>query len=246
MWRIIVSASVGFLTSFLSHAQIKKQFFIEQNEAFNKVEINFNTKSGVCYIRPSQHNIPLSIYSNQDFDDYEHTFSKEVNNKVCQVDLSLKDKNSDNLSRSISNQVFSSSAEEYDKIWKIYLSQNTPYRLNLNYGIGTANIDLSGLSVEHLKVHSGNADVNIDYGSGIGNIIKMDTFLVRVDLGSVNIRNMSLSNARHVLADVGFGNLFLDYSESELLPQRYTRQCRRREPYRDDSRRQCARAGKNK
>ncbi|MDH5366317.1 MAG: hypothetical protein OEW67_04975 [Cyclobacteriaceae bacterium] len=214
MWRIIVSVSAGIAISFFSSAQVKKQFFIEQSENFGKVEMKFVTKSGLCYVKPSQHDIPLSIYSNQDFDDYEHSFTKEIENEICYVDLSLTDKSSDNLSRSISYQMFASNKSEKDKIWKVYLSQETTYRLNFNYGIGDAYIDLSGLSIENLKVYSVNADVNIDYMSTLGNQIDMDTFFVKVDLGSIDIKKMNLSNAKTVLADVGFGNLSLDYSNT--------------------------------
>ncbi len=213
MWKILVLTGVMFLPAIYGVAQIKKQFSIEPNDAFEKVEVTFMTKSGVCYIKPSQHDTPLSIYSNQDFDDYEHSFSKNIVDKTCFVDLSLTDKNSDDLSKSISNRMFSTSSKDKHKIWKIYLSETTPYSLDLKYGMGEAFIDLSGLSIETLKVNSGNADVNIGFMSGLGNQVTMDTFLVKVDLGSVNVNRMSLSKSKLVIADVGFGNLYLDYND---------------------------------
>lgn len=213
MWRTFLSIGVGVIITFFSSAQVKKQFFIDSNTGFEKLDMKFMTKSGTCYIKPSQHEIPLSIYSNQDFDDYEHSFNKKIENNICFVDLALTDKYSDNLSRSISFQMFKTESATSDKMWKVYLSQSTPYRLDFNYGIGDAYIDLSGLSIENLKVNSGNADVNIDYISTLGNQVEMDTFFVKVDLGSVDIRKMNLSNAKMVLADVGFGNLSLNYSD---------------------------------
>ena len=45
----------------------------------------------------------------------------------------------------------------------------------------------------------------------------MDTFYVKVDLGSVNARNMSLTRTKCVVADVGFGNLLLDFSASPTV-----------------------------
>lgn len=213
MRKILVSIGVIFLPTMWGVAQIKKQFSIEPSKEFDKVEMKFMTKSGVCYIKPSQHEMPLSIYSNQDFDDYEHTFSKDITNKTCFVDLSLTDKNSDDLSRSISHSVFRSSDEAKHKMWKVYLSNTTSYGLDLHYGMGEAFIDLSGLSIGSLKVNSGNADVNIGFMSGLGNQIVMDTFLVNVDLGSVNVSKMSMSKSKLVIADVGFGNLYLDYND---------------------------------
>ena len=213
MWRTFVSISAGVVLSLVCSGQVKKQFYIESNTSFEKLDMKFSTKSGVCYVKPSQHDIPLSVYSNQDFDDYEHSFNKSIEKGTCFVDLQLTDKDSDNLSRSISYQMFKSEGETEDKMWKVYLSQATPYRLNFNYGMGDARIDLSGLSVENLKVYSGNADVNIDYLSSLGNQVEMDTFFVKVDLGTVDVKKMNLSKAKAIMADVGFGNLYLDFTD---------------------------------
>lgn len=213
MRKILVSIGIITLPALLGVAQVKKQFSIEKSNEFEKVEMKFMTKSGICYIKPSQHDSPLSIYSNQDFSEYEHTFSKRISDKTCFVNLSLTDKNSDDLSKSISYKMFNSSDKDKHKMWKLYLSNTTHYDLDLNYGIGEAFIDLSGLSVENLKINSGNADVNIGFMSGLGNQIVMDTFLVKVDLGSVNVQKMSMSKSKLVIADIGFGNLYLDYND---------------------------------
>jgi len=213
MRKFLVSIGIVLIPTIWGVAQIKKQFSIEPSSEFERVEMKFMTKSGMCYIKPSQHDAPLSIYSNQDFDDYEHTFKKSIVDRTCFVDLSLTDKNSDDLSKSISSRMFNSSDKGKHKMWKVYLTDNTPYSLDLNYGMGEAFIDLSGLSIEKLKVNSGNADVNIGFMSGLGNQVLMDTFFVKVDLGSVNVQKMNLSKSKLVMADIGFGNLYLDYND---------------------------------
>ena len=40
----------------------------------------------------------------------------------------------------------------------------------------------------------------------------MDTFFVKVDLGSLNVKQLNLSRSKVVIAEVGFGNIFLDFS----------------------------------
>ena len=80
-----------------------------------------------------------------------------------------------------------------DKVWKMYLTDTKPYFLELNYGVGNANIDLSGLAIKNLKIITGSADVNVGYYSALENQIDMDTFFVKVDLGSVNVKNLNLS-----------------------------------------------------
>jgi hypothetical protein len=45
----------------------------------------------------------------------------------------------------------------------------------------------------------------------------MDTFFVKVDLGSINVKNINLSRSRFVQADVGFGNMTLDFSNKPMV-----------------------------
>jgi hypothetical protein len=88
----------------------------------------------------------------------------------------------------------------------------------LNYAVGDARVDLSDLPVEKLKISSGSADVKVEYMENRPNLIEMDSFLVKVDLGSLTINKMNCSKARTVIADVGFGALLVDYSKALDLP----------------------------
>ena len=45
----------------------------------------------------------------------------------------------------------------------------------------------------------------------------MDTFSVKVDMGSLNARNLNLAKSKVVLAEVGFGNMFLDFSNKPTI-----------------------------
>lgn len=103
-----------------------------------------------------------------------------------------------------------------NKLWKMYLTDSKPYFLELNYGVGNAHVDLSGLAIRKLKINTGSADVNVGYTS-LENQVDMDSFLVKVDLGSLNIKNLNLSRTRYMVADVGFGNMTLDFGEITLV-----------------------------
>jgi hypothetical protein len=83
--------------------------------------------------------------------------------------------------------------------------------------VGNANVDLSGLAVKNLKINTGSADVNIGYYSGLENTIEMDTFFVKVDVGSLTAKNLSLAKTKYLVADVGFGNVLLDLSTTPLI-----------------------------
>jgi hypothetical protein len=209
----ILILGVGLISSTLSFAQVRKQFSIENNNAIEKIDLDFGVNSGSCYIKPSQSDELLTVYGTQEYDSYSHSFNKELSGSVCKINLKLEDNKSADLSQSISNRMFGNAKNESENIWKLFLSKDKIYDLNLNYGIGMADIDLSGLAIERVKINTGSADVNIGYLTAKNNQVEMDTFYVKVDLGSVNVRNLNLSKSKHVIAEIGFGDLSLDFSD---------------------------------
>ncbi|MEJ0054894.1 MAG: hypothetical protein WDN75_04145 [Bacteroidota bacterium] len=79
---------------------------------------------------------------------------------VCFIRLSLEQEGQRGVSKKISYQVFGGSEERLsDKFWKVYLTDTKPYSLDLDYGLGNANVDLSGLAIKKLKINTGSADV---------------------------------------------------------------------------------------
>src|SRR5450432_68402 len=135
--------------------QIKKQFSVENTEKCSRVELCLKAKTGNCFIRPSQNADLLDIYSNQDLEEYNHTFSNELKGKTCMVKLALEQESERGVGQKISYKVFGSGEKVSDKFWKVYLTNEKPYSLDLTYGLGNANIDLSGLGIEKLKINTG-------------------------------------------------------------------------------------------
>lgn len=211
----------GVLLAGMAVGQVRKQFAVENTDACESIKLHIKSNSGNCYIKPSQNTDILNVFSNQSEESFSHNFTKMVNGKVCEVKLSLEEQNEEGFSQSISSRVFSASETNVrvntssdHKFWKMYITDTKPYALEMNYGFGNAHVDLSGLSIKKLKINSGSADVNVAYLSGIENQVEMDTFLVKVDLGSVDVKNLSLAKTKYLLADVGFGNISLDFSDS--------------------------------
>jgi hypothetical protein len=196
--------------------QMKKQFTVEDAPACENIRLHLKANSGNCFIKPSQNPEILNVFSNQDEASFSHDFRKEIKGHTCEVSLNLEEAQSAGISHSISANLWGSDKEDNDRIWKMYLSEAKPYVLELNYGVGNANIDLSGLSIKKLKINTGSANVNVGYSS-MENQVDMDTFYVKVDLGSVNVRNLNLSRTRYMLADVGFGSMQLDFSDRPLV-----------------------------
>jgi hypothetical protein len=217
MWRsIILVLSTSALAIGVS-AQVKKQFSVEKTQECNKVVLKLRAKTGNCFIRPSQNEDVLNVYSNQDVEEYGHSFSNEVIGKTCSVKLSLEQENMPGVGHRISYRVFGADERPTDKFWKVYLAESTPYILDLDYGLGNADIDLSGLTIEKLKINTASADVNISYNSQVENKITMDTFCVKVDMGSLNARHLNLARSKVVLAEVGFGNMYLDFGNKPTI-----------------------------
>lgn len=215
--RSILLALVTSAVAFGVSAQMKKQFSVEKIQECDKVVLKLRAKTGNCFIRPSQNEDILNVYSNQDVEEYGHSFSNEVIGKICSVKLSLEQENMPGVGHKISYRVFGADERPTDKFWKVYLSESTPYILDLDYGLGNANIDLSGLSVEKLKINAGSADVNINYITEVGNTITMDTFFVKVDMGTLNARHLNLARSKVLVAEVGFGNMMLDFSKKPTV-----------------------------
>lgn len=217
MVKLLSLALMGSSFAFGVMGQIKKQFSVENVAHCENVQLHLKAKTGNCFIRPSQNSDLLNIYSNQELEEYGHSFSQEVKDQTCMVKLSLDQEGERGVGRKISYQVFGDNESAVlDKVWKVYLTEEKPYALDLDYGLGNANIDLSGLSISKLKIKTGSADVNVSYASGIENRVEMDTFFVKVDLGSVSVKQLNLSRSHVVLADVGFGNMMLDFSDTPL------------------------------
>ena len=218
MGKLLSTAAVVFSVSILySYGQIKKQFTVESPEDCQTVELHMKAKVGNCYIRPTQNADILNIYSNQDIEEYGHSFQKEMIGHTCFVRLNLETEGQKGVGQMISNQVFGSDEKVTEKLWKVYLTDSKSYSLDLVYGLGSANVDLSGLAVKKLKINTGSADVNVSYASGLENKVEMDTFFVKVDVGSLNVKQLNLSRAKVVLVDVGFGNMYLDFSNKPLV-----------------------------
>jgi hypothetical protein len=221
MLRKIWLTYCGVALAGLAFGQLKKQFTVEDIAACENIRLHVKANSGNCFIKPSQNSEILNVFSNQTENNYAHNFRKEVKGKTCEVLLNLEEMQSEGLSQTISTRFFGATEKPLsDKLWKMYLTDAKPYFLELNYGVGNANIDLSGLAIKKLKINTGSADVNVGYYSKLENQIDMDTFFVRVDLGSVNVKNLNMSRTRVMMADVGFGNMTLDFTNKPLVSNR--------------------------
>ena len=218
MLKTTLLALVGVMGTGVVVGQMKKQFAVENQKSCSTVNLHLRAKTGNCIIRPGQTTELLNFYSNQELEEYAHTFSNEVRNAVCYVRLALEHEGGSKVSKKISYQVLGKEENgSTEKLWKVYLTDKKPYSLDLDYGLGNANVDLSGLAISRLKINTGSANVNVSYETGIENKVDMDTFYVKVDLGSLHVNQINLSRSKFVVAEVSFGNMLLDFSDTPAI-----------------------------
>lgn len=214
MLRGILVFFTGLCCCCHCYGQLKKFYAVKNESSYDTIHFSLKATSGTCYIKPSYHTDPISIYGNPDFRDVNPTFYSDIKKGINHVDLNLEDYKKSGLSQTIAYNVFGSRDEDNMNLWKLYFNDQKVYNLNLNYGVGNANVNLSGLAVSKLKIETGSANVNVQYDHLKPNNCPMDTFLVKVDLGSIRAENVNLSKAKCIIADVGFGNAVLDFNEN--------------------------------
>lgn len=200
----------------MAYGQMKRQFSVENSPACQQVDLHVKANTGDCFIKAGHSSEILNVFSNQDQSSYSHQFRKEIVRTTCRVFLNFENTNAKGIGQTISTRMFGDDQPVDNKIWKMYLSDSKPYNLELDYGVGNAYVDLSGLAIKKLKINTGSADVNIGYSS-LENKVEMDTLSIKVDLGSLHVQNLNLSRTRYTSADVGFGNMTLDFSANPPL-----------------------------
>lgn len=180
--------------------------------SYDTVNFSLEAATGNCRIQSSDESGSLNIYGNPDLEKVNPSFKANIANNACNVNLALQEFKSSDISDGIFLAMLGGGATKTNNLWKILFDKEMIYNLDLNYGFGNADVDLNGTSVKNLKIKSGSADVLVDYSNREANMISMDTFQIKVDMGSLIARNIDCANADYVITNVGFGRAMLDFS----------------------------------
>lgn len=212
MLRVYLVVALVLVIVMNGHGQLKKFYTIKDDSSFDTIAFSLKATSGTCFLNPSDHQDPLTIFGNPSFSEVNPTFHTNVNNRTNKVNLFLEDYNQKGLSQAISYSMFGNEKSEKN-FWKVYMADKKIYNLDLKYGVGDAYVNLSNLAVSRFKIESGSANVKVLYDDSSVNKCPMDTFYVNVDVGNLVTKNVNKANAKVVIADVGFGSAILDFSE---------------------------------
>lgn len=213
MQKVLLLVAIVGIAGINALAQTKKHFTVQDDDSCEKVYFTLKAASGTCEIRTRKGDYPINIMGNHNEEYITSDFGQSHAGDVHNAWLNLKDNGNEGFGAKIS-KIIGRKTGDAENYWNIYFTDSKSYNLNLNYGVGKAYVDLSDIAVENLKISSGNAYVKVGYLSKLQNKTEMDTFMVSVDLGDVEIERLSLARAKNILAEVGFGSLLLNFDEA--------------------------------
>lgn len=194
-------------------AQITKEFKVEETRGYNLVHLDFNVYKGVSNIKKGMGSSPIHVFSKLAKVNILPSFSHNIHNQVLYAQLIHRNVESENLGKSLSYKLFSTTNEDFDHLWDIEMNSNYLYDLHFNFGIGKANLDLSNLPVSNCIIKTASADIKLDYSKKIANSVKMDTLMVTINMGSLDARNINFSNAKEMFFEINYGMLDMVFSE---------------------------------
>lgn len=197
----------------LTKAQITKEFKVEQKEGFNLVQLDFNVYKGISEIKRHKDESPLFVSCQLSKVNILPSFSYEIKNNALISSLVHRNVESENLGKSLSYKLFSSSNDDFDHTWKVGLNSHYLYSLNFHFGIGKAHFDLSHLPISNCIIRSASADIKLDYAQKMANSVKMDTMMVSINMGSLEANHLNLTNAKKMIFEANYGSLNLSISE---------------------------------
>jgi hypothetical protein len=193
-------------------AQFVKEYKVSERKGFELVYLNFSSYKSSTQLKRVITSDPIYIHGHLLKSNILPDFNYSIHDNILDASLVHKNVESDNLGKSITSKFFSDNTD-FDHSWDLGLGSNFLYDLDFNLGVGKANFDLSQIPISQLKIKSASSDVTIHYGSKIPNQVEMDTLLVTLNMGTVEVKDANFSNAKKVIIEVSYGKIDLNYSD---------------------------------
>ena len=195
-------------------AQFVKEYRVAEKVGIEEVSLNFSSYKSETQVKRSVGMDPLLIHGHLLQANILPDFRSATSKNQLVASLVHKNIESDNLGKSITSKLFSSSTG-FDHSWDVGLTSSYTYDLDFNLGLGTADFDLAQLAVSTLKIKSASADVFIHYSTNTPNAVVMDTLLVTLNMGAVELHQAQLTQAKKVIIEVNYGQINLNYGQSQ-------------------------------
>lgn len=195
-----------------AQAQFVKEYKVTERKGYEIVYLNFSSYKSLTQLKRVISSDPIYIHGHLLKSNILPDFKYSVHDNMLDARLVHKNVESDNLGKSITSKLFSDKSD-FDHSWDLGLASNFLYHLDFNLGIGSSDFDLAQIAVTQLKVKSASADVKIRYGLAIPNQVEMDTLLVTLNMGVVEIQDANFTNSRKIIIEVNYGKIDLNYSD---------------------------------
>ena len=195
-------------------AQFVKEYRVAEKVGIEEVSLNFSSYKSKTQVKRSVGMDPLLIHGHLLQANILPDFRSATSKNQLVASLVHKNIESDNLGKSITSKLFSTSTG-FDHSWDVGLTSSYTYDLDFNLGLGTADFDLAQLAVSTLKIKSASADVFIHYSTNTPNAVVMDTLLVTLNMGAVELHQAQLTQAKKVIIEVNYGQINLNYGQSQ-------------------------------
>ena len=195
-------------------AQFVKEYRVAEKVGIEEVSLNFSSYKSETQVKRSVGMDPLLIHGHLLQANILPDFRSATSKNQLVASLVHKNIESDNLGKSITSKLFSTSTG-FDHSWDVGLTSSYTYDLDFNLGLGTADFDLAQLAVSTLKIKSASADVVIHYSTNTPNAVVMDTLLVTLNMGAVDLHQAQLTQAKKVIIEVNYGQINLNYGQSQ-------------------------------
>ncbi|MDG1279513.1 MAG: hypothetical protein P8O16_19740 [Algoriphagus sp.] len=196
-----------------SKAQLVKEFRVTESKGFDLVAFEFTSYKSTTQLKRVKSSDPLYIHGHLEKANILPVFSSQISNNILSASLVHKNVESENLGKSITSKLFASASEDFDHTWDLGLTTNFLYHLDFNLGMGKSDFDLANLTVSQLKIRSASADVLVHYSSKAPNQVQMDTLLVTLNMGTVQVDKANYTNANKMIFEVNYGAINLDFSD---------------------------------
>lgn len=193
-------------------AQFVREYKVTERKGFEMVYLNFSSYKSLTQLKRVKTQDPIYIHGHLLKSNILPDFKYSVHHNRLDASLEHKNVEADNLGKSITSKLFSDDAD-FDHSWDLGLGSNYLYHLDFNLGLGRADFDLAQIPISQLKIKSASSDVLIHYGTEVPNQIEMDTLLVTLNMGTVEVQNANFTNARKVILEVNYGKIDLNYSD---------------------------------
>lgn len=92
---------------------------------------------------------------------------------------------------------------------ELFLSRDVPMNLDLDFGAVRADLDLGGLRMTRLELHTGASESRVDISEP--NPVPMSLANLEVGAADFHVRNLGNLNTEMITVDAGVGNVVLDF-----------------------------------